>query len=68
MLFNCVARAWPPGVTLAKSLTIKVGPGYAGIHDRDAEKMVLERTTPHWPTNMMPATGSEDHADTIQSH
>ena len=44
-------------------MTIKVGPGYAGIHDRDAEKMVSELTIPHWPMNVMPATGSDGHAD-----
>jgi len=53
-------------VTLAKSLTIKVGPGYAGIHDRDAEEIVSELTIPHWPINMMSATGSEGHTDMIQ--
>jgi len=44
-------------------MTIKVGPGYGGIHDRDAEKVVSELTIPHWPTNVMPATGSDGHAD-----
>jgi len=45
------------------AMTIKVGPGYGGIHDRDAEKMVSELTIPHWPANVIPATGSDGHAD-----
>ncbi|MBF4988567.1 hypothetical protein [Methylophilus sp. 14] len=47
------------------AMTIKVGPGYGGIHDRDAEKMVSELTIPHWPANVIPATGSDGHADVI---
>lgn len=44
-------------------MTIKVGPGYGGIHDRDAEKLVSELTIPHWPSNVIPATGADGHAD-----
>lgn len=44
-------------------MTIKVGPGYGGIHDRDAEKLVSELIIPHWPSNVIPATGADGHAD-----
>ena len=46
-------------------MTIKIGPGYGGIHDRDAEKLVSELTIPHWPTNVIPATGTDGHADIL---
>lgn len=46
-------------------VTIKKTPGYVGIHERDKEQYVNEITLPHWPVNVLPATGSDAHADVI---
>jgi hypothetical protein len=46
-------------------VTIKVGPGYGGIHDRDAERLVSTITIPHWPADVIPASGGDAHADVI---
>lgn len=44
---------------------IKTGPGYLGVHDRDSEKLLSEITLPHWPSEVIPATGGDAHADVI---
>jgi hypothetical protein len=45
------------------SVTLKVGPGYGGVHDRDAEVLTSEITIPHWPEDVLPASGADAHAD-----
>lgn len=44
--------------------TIHFGPG-GGIHDRDSERIVSSIEIPHWPANVIPATGADGHADVI---
>ena len=46
-------------------VTIKKTPEYPGIHERDKEQYLSEITIPHWPANVMPATGGDAHADVI---
>lgn len=38
--------------------TIHFGPG-GGIHDRDSERIVSSIEIPHWPANVIPATGAD---------
>jgi hypothetical protein len=45
------------------SVRLKVGPGYGGVHDRDAEVLTSEITIPHWPESVLPASGADAHAD-----
>lgn len=48
-----------------QSVTLKIGPGFGGIHDRDAEALLSQVTIPHWPEDVIPASGADGHADVI---
>ncbi len=46
-------------------MTIKGHLGKKGIYDADAETTTDEITIPHWPVDLIPATGGDGHADII---
>ncbi len=44
-------------------VTVKLNPGQKGVYDADAEAYLPEVTIPHWPADVVPASGGDGHAD-----
>lgn len=60
---------WSTGVFLAsdadKPVTVIGEPGSAGVWDADAEVSRPRIVIPRWPANVIPASGSDGHADIV---
>lgn len=60
---------WSTGVFLARAddapVTVRPLPGLAGVWDPDAEAWQSQVTLPRWPTGVLPAEGSDGHADIV---
>ncbi len=45
------------------SVTVKPNPGQKGVYDADAETSYPKIEVPHWPADLVPASGGDGHAD-----
>lgn len=63
------AGAYSTGIFLAKPsdgpVDIQPIPGAKGVYDADSETFRESIRIPHWPSDLIPATGTDGHADIV---